>query len=161
MPASGLIGIRMVFIRIRFQTKMWVILDVYVYVQLSLEIYWRLVASRLDRMAVTQPGSCAAVTPIQVFTITRVHVCNCIPIFTIHIPVKPNAGVCALRLLSVLSNRYFSRTGFTSYTTLRKHHIMQSTIEIKALQMTYWSVVNTRTDIDRIMIRLNTLMAAV
>jgi hypothetical protein len=43
MPASGLIGIRMVIIGIRLQTWMRVIVDVDVYVRLSLEIYgsWR------------------------------------------------------------------------------------------------------------------------
>jgi hypothetical protein len=39
MPASGLIGIRMVIIGIRLQTWMRVIVDVDVYVRLSLEIY--------------------------------------------------------------------------------------------------------------------------
>ena len=44
----------------------------------------------------TRLRSLAIILPIHLFTITRVHVCNCIPIITIRMPTRPNAGVRAL-----------------------------------------------------------------
>ena len=44
----------------------------------------------------TRLRSLAIILPIHLFTITPVHVCNRIPIITIRMPTRPNAGVRAL-----------------------------------------------------------------
>jgi len=44
----------------------------------------------------TRLRSLAIILPIHLFTITRVHVCNRIPIISIRMPIRPSAGVRAL-----------------------------------------------------------------
>jgi len=53
----------------------------------------------------TRLRSLAIILPIHLFTITRVHVCNSIPIITIRMPTWPDAGVRALTLLSLFGKR--------------------------------------------------------
>jgi len=49
----------------------------------------------------TRLRSLAIILPIHLFTITRIHVCNSIPLITIHMPIRPFAGVSALIQLSL------------------------------------------------------------
>jgi hypothetical protein len=49
----------------------------------------------------TRLKSLARILPKHPFTITRGHVCNRIPQITIRIPIRQNAGVHALTLLSL------------------------------------------------------------
>ena len=49
--------------------------------------------------------SLVIILPIHLFTITRVHVCNRIPPITILMPIRPNAGVRTLTLLSLFGKR--------------------------------------------------------
>jgi hypothetical protein len=58
----------------------------------------RVTAILYSRLA-TRLRSLAIILPIHLFTITRVHVCNRIPINTIRMPMKPNAGVRALTMV--------------------------------------------------------------
>jgi len=44
----------------------------------------------------TRLRSVAGILPIHLFTITQVPVCNHIPLITIRMPIRPNAGVSAL-----------------------------------------------------------------
>jgi hypothetical protein len=55
----------------------------------------RVTAILYSRLA-TRLRSLAIILPIHLFTITRVHICNRIPIITIRMPMKPNSGVRAL-----------------------------------------------------------------
>jgi len=55
----------------------------------------RVTAIIYSRLA-TRLRSLAIILYIHLFTITRVHVCNCIPLNTIRMPIRPNAGVRAL-----------------------------------------------------------------
>ena len=55
----------------------------------------RVTAILYSRLA-TRLRSLAIVLPIHLFTITRVHFCNRIPLITIRMPTRPNAGVRAL-----------------------------------------------------------------
>ena len=54
----------------------------------------RVTAILYSRLA-TRLGSLAIILPIHLFTINRVHICNHIPLITICMPIRPNAGVCA------------------------------------------------------------------
>jgi len=55
----------------------------------------RVTAILYSRLA-TRRRSLEIILPIHLFTITRVHVCNRIPLITIRMPTRPNAGVRAL-----------------------------------------------------------------
>jgi len=108
----------------------------------------------------TRLRSLAIILPIHLFTITRVHVCNRIPIITIRMPTRSDSRVRALTLLSLFSKRKRFAQGIHEFTPLPTRHIIKFTIEITALKTTYRSMITASTDIDRFIIQLSTLMAA-
>jgi hypothetical protein len=57
--------------------------------------YGRVTAIPYSRLTM-RLRSLAIILPIYVFTITRVHICNRIPLITIRMPTRPNAGIRAL-----------------------------------------------------------------
>jgi len=75
-------------------------------------------------------------------------------------PIRLNAGVRALTLLSLFSKRIHFAHGISRVYPLPTRHILLSTFEITALKMTYRSMVTARKDIDRLIIQFSTLMVA-
>ena len=67
---------------------------------------------------------------------------------------------CPYTIIAFSVNGYVLLTGFHEFTPIPTRHIIQSTIEITALKMTYRSMIIESTDIDRFIIQLSTLMAA-
>jgi hypothetical protein len=74
------------------------------------------VTAILYSLLATRLRSLAIILHIHLFTITRVHVCNRIPIITIRMPMKPNTGVSALTPCPKMSvNRASMIVGLASW----------------------------------------------
>jgi hypothetical protein len=104
--------------------------------------------------------SLAIILPMHLFNITRVHVCNCIPLITIRTHTRPNIGVRAHTLFSLLRNRIFFAHGIYEFYPLPTRKIIKSTIVITPFKTTYRSMITASTAINRCIIHLSTLMAA-
>jgi hypothetical protein len=70
----------------------------------------------------TRLGSIAIIIPIHLFTITRIHVCNHIPIITIRMSTRPNAPVCALTYKFIPSTRLqYITCSILTYSVMTLH----------------------------------------